>query len=161
MWRALARANARVALVFKSVPLNDETAGTSLSLLLSPVAYYPEARVEAELLSVVDNIALNQDFLRSADRCAPVEVIDALMHRHIHGCSMSVPDAQHPLKLLSVATSGSAGRGKLFVSRRVAGAKTHAADAEGRKAGRQDSSARQCLPYSVRASCSNICVAIS
>jgi hypothetical protein len=68
MWRALARTNARVALVFKSVPLNDETAGTSLSLLLSPVAYYPEPRAEAELLSVVDNIALNQDFLQSADR---------------------------------------------------------------------------------------------
>ena len=37
-----------------------------------------------------------------------------------------------------------------------------AAYAERREgAGYRDSSARQCLPYSVRASCSNICVAIS
>jgi hypothetical protein len=66
MWRALAHANARVALVFK-LPLNDEAAATSLSLLLSPVAYYTAAEVEAELQSIITNIKANQDFLRSTN----------------------------------------------------------------------------------------------
>jgi hypothetical protein len=67
MWRAFARASPRVALVIR-LPLADRSAGSSLRLLLSPVAYHTDAQVESELQSVISNIQANQDFLRSIDR---------------------------------------------------------------------------------------------
>ena len=68
---------------------------------------------------------------------------------------MSIFDAWHPLKLARQDA-------EIVRFKQSGRAKTHAADAEGREeAGYRDSSARQCLPYTVRVSCSNICVAIS
>jgi Protein of unknown function (DUF2971) len=66
MWRAFAGATARVALVFK-LPLTEDSAA-SLNLLMIPVAYHNDARVERELESVIKNIRDNQEFLRSIDR---------------------------------------------------------------------------------------------
>jgi len=66
MWRAFAGATARVALVFK-IPLTEDSAAF-LNLLMIPVAYHNDARVERELESVIKNIRDNQEFLRSIDR---------------------------------------------------------------------------------------------
>src|SRR5262245_35307950 len=67
MWRAFSRSsNARVALVLK-LPLT-EGAAESLHLLLSPVAYFSDEQVYAELHAVIHNIKANRDFLRSVER---------------------------------------------------------------------------------------------
>jgi len=66
MWRAFGQATPRVALIFR-VPLREDTAG-SLSILFSPVAYFTDQEVDAELLKVAANIQANLDFLCSLDR---------------------------------------------------------------------------------------------
>ena len=66
MWRAFGNTSARVALVFTI--LFTLGSAQSLNLLLSPVAYFTDAQVEAEIQSVINNIESNSDFLRSTDR---------------------------------------------------------------------------------------------
>ena len=77
MWRAFAGATARVALVFK-IPLTEDSA-PSLNLLMIPVAYHNDARVERELKSVIKNIRDNQEFLRSIDREMFVQSIFSML----------------------------------------------------------------------------------
>jgi hypothetical protein len=66
MWRAFGRTTARVALVI-SVPL---TSGVSapLNILLSPVAYFNDGQLSAEMNEVIANIRGNREFLRALDR---------------------------------------------------------------------------------------------
>jgi hypothetical protein len=75
MWRAFARASARIAIVLK-IPM-DEQSAQSLNLLFSPVAYFTEAELGSELSSVIQNVQENQEFLRSTAR--PV-VVSAIFH---------------------------------------------------------------------------------
>jgi hypothetical protein len=67
MWRAFSRAStARVAIVLK-IPLVGDVA-QSLNLLFSPVGYFSDQQVNAELRTVIQNIAANRDFLRTVER---------------------------------------------------------------------------------------------
>src|SRR5664279_803153 len=59
MWRAFGNTSARVALVFTI--LFTLGSAQSLNLLLSPVAYFTDAQVEAEIQSVINNIESNSD----------------------------------------------------------------------------------------------------
>ncbi len=70
MWRAFARASARVALVFR-LPLRTGFA-QPLGLFMSPVAYFTGDDLADELLAVRDGVVANQEFLRSTDRATLV-----------------------------------------------------------------------------------------
>jgi len=66
MWRAFGGNIARVAIVI-NVPWFSE-GSQALNLVFSPIAYYEEEEVYAELYTVIDNIRSNTDFLRSVER---------------------------------------------------------------------------------------------
>jgi hypothetical protein len=66
MWRAFARASARVGLVFK-IPLTPSFA-ESLNLVISPVAYFTHEQLGSELATVIANVNRTIHYLRSADR---------------------------------------------------------------------------------------------
>jgi hypothetical protein len=66
MWRAFARAGARVALVFR-VPLKVGRA-QPLRTILHPVEYHSSAEVGAELSAIADNVVREKEFLAGADR---------------------------------------------------------------------------------------------
>jgi len=66
MWHAFGGNNPRVALVF-NVPWASE-ATSALSLMFSPVAYFGENEVYAEIRNVIQNIRGNSAFLNSVDR---------------------------------------------------------------------------------------------
>ena len=66
MWRAFSRSSARVALVLR-IPIAPDTA-ESLSLVLSPVAYFTDTRLGDELRSVIRNIEASRTFLQTVNR---------------------------------------------------------------------------------------------
>lgn len=66
MWRAFGGSDVRVALVFRFS--YELLLGNVFSLVVSPVAYFGQERVESELYRVVENIRQHHDFLRSVGR---------------------------------------------------------------------------------------------
>lgn len=77
MWRAFSRASPSVALVIK-LPL-ILTAAQSLSLTLSPVAYYTDEELKAELFAVGQNVYGNNALVRSAGRDVVLNMIFAML----------------------------------------------------------------------------------
>lgn len=73
MWRAFGGSSPRVALVL-NVPWYTG-ASEALNLMFSPVAYFNEAEVEAEIDSVIRAIRENEDLLRSTDRSQIVGIV--------------------------------------------------------------------------------------
>src|SRR5271156_640206 len=70
MWRAVSSGAPRVALVLR-VPFTP--AGGELGkLILSPVAYFNNDQLAAELTKVIENVHAQRDFLLSAERQAVV-----------------------------------------------------------------------------------------
>ena len=68
MWRAFGGGNtARVGIVLK-IPWSVHDAQEALKLLFSPVAYLTEPQVNAILFSVIENVKINTDYLRTLDR---------------------------------------------------------------------------------------------
>ena len=66
MWRAFGGNTARVAIVFR-VPWFSAGA-MALNISLNPVLYMNEDEVHAEINTVIENIRMNCDFLRSIER---------------------------------------------------------------------------------------------
>jgi hypothetical protein len=66
MWRAFGRSGPRVALVF-TIPL-DSGVAAPLNILFSPVAYFDDARLNAEMYRVIAQIRGNREFLRTLER---------------------------------------------------------------------------------------------
>jgi hypothetical protein len=74
MWRAFGGTNtARVAIVFR-LPFYS-LAGEKLSLMFSPVAYLGKESVHAEIASVIQNIRINKDLLRSVERSRVIGIV--------------------------------------------------------------------------------------
>jgi hypothetical protein len=76
MWRAFARATPGIALVLR-VPITPPTAAQSFHVLFSPVAYFTDPQVDAELNAVIESIRTNRDFLRTTDR---EQVLSSVFH---------------------------------------------------------------------------------
>jgi len=74
MWRAFARATPGIALVLR-ILLAPPTAAQSFHVLFSPVAYFTDRQVDAELNAVIENIRTNRDFLRTTDREQVLSVV--------------------------------------------------------------------------------------
>jgi hypothetical protein len=66
MWRAFGGSTARVALIM-NVPLALGI-NANLGAMLSPVAYFNSDSVARELDSILENVRVNQEFLRGTDR---------------------------------------------------------------------------------------------
>lgn len=66
MWRAFGGNTARVAVVF-NIPWFTG-ASTALNLNFSPVSYFRQEDVHAEIIAVINGVRANVDFLRSIDR---------------------------------------------------------------------------------------------
>src|SRR4051812_48576455 len=70
MWRAFARSNSKVALVFR-VPLKVGAA-QPLRITLNPVDYYTADQLGDAIIALGDSIAANKDFLLLQDRSSVV-----------------------------------------------------------------------------------------
>jgi hypothetical protein len=77
MWRAFGGANPRVALVFR-VPWYTGTA-RALNVIFSPVAYFRDDEVEAEIHAVIRNINNHADFVRSTDRVQVISTVFSML----------------------------------------------------------------------------------
>ena len=77
MWRAFGGTAARVAFVLR-LPLTYASA-YSLRLILSPVAYFKDQQVDAEILGVIDNIRANQPLLCTVDRQTLLTMVFAML----------------------------------------------------------------------------------
>jgi hypothetical protein len=77
MWRAFGGSNPRVAIVFRVPWYSGAAAG--LNVIFSPVAYFDQTQLEAEIGSVIANINENADFLRSTDREQVTNTVFAML----------------------------------------------------------------------------------
>lgn len=77
MWRAFGNSTARVGLVFR-VPKFSGAAG-ALNLMFSPVAYLTETEVHDVIGSVIANIKVSADFLRTVNRQVIVNTVFAML----------------------------------------------------------------------------------
>jgi hypothetical protein len=77
MWRAFGGSNPRVAIVFRAPWYSGATEG--LNVMFSPVAYFSQTQVEAEIAAVIANISENADFVRGTERTQVTDTVFAML----------------------------------------------------------------------------------